>query len=180
MDTPTLIRERIIAKYTENVPQTVISRELSVPKATVCNIIKKFRETASIEPSRRGRCGRRRLLTTRDVRMLSRASIQRPQATSRQLQQQVGGSLAQVSLRTVRRELVRCGRIVYRLMKAPSLTNKQMKARLLWARAHVHWTSDQWRKVGYCVLSYMENADDLHFSISLCAISGHIFGRVVL
>jgi transposase len=147
MDTPNELRALIIKKYLDNESQKVISNQLKVSRSTVCDIIKKFRHTGEMKPNRQGKCGRHRILTIRDDRLLARASSEHPQATPRQLQQQVGGSIARVCSRTVRRSLHLSGISAYRPMKAPFLSKEQMKTRLLWAEAHVHWSAEKWKQV---------------------------------
>lgn len=149
MDTPLSIRQLIIAKYQENIPQIIISQQLNVPKSTVNDILKKFRQGGAEGPSRRGKCGRTRVFTVKDDRRLALASSKHPQATARQLQHAVGGVASEVSLPTIRRSLVRSGKLAYRPLKSPLLSKSQMNVRLRWARAHAHWTVDTWKKVSY-------------------------------
>ena len=125
----------------------MISDELKIPRSTLCDIIKKFLQTGEVKTNRQRKCGCKRILTTRDDRLLARAGSKQPQATPRQLQQQVGGSVAQVCSRTVRRSLHLSGMSAYRPMKAPLLSKKQMKTRLLWAQAHVHGSTEKGKQV---------------------------------
>ena len=93
MDTPFAVRKLIIEKYQQNVSQVTISSQLNVSTSSVNNIICHFRRTGKIEVSHSGKCGRRRILSTRDERKIARASTSHPEATARQLQQMVGGSV---------------------------------------------------------------------------------------
>lgn len=147
MDAPLAIRKLIIEKFHQNTSQVTISRQLNISTSSVNNIITHYRRTGQIEATRAGRCGRKRIFTTRDERMLARASTKHPQTTARQLQQMVGGSVATASKSTVCRSLNRSGKMAYRPCKAPLLTKKQMKTRLKWARDHESWSIDMWKKV---------------------------------
>lgn len=147
MDIPLSVRKLVIDKFHQNIPQVTISNQLSISTSSVNNIISHYRRTGRIESTRAGRCGRKRFFTTRDDRMLARASTSHPQATARQLQQMVGGSVAAASKETICRSLNRSGRIAFRPCKSPLLTKKQMKARLIWARNHENWSVDMWKKV---------------------------------
>ena len=111
MDTPMPLRKAIIYKDLKNVLQVVISRELDVPAATVNRIVSRFKCTGHTLAFRQGKCGRRRVLSLCDERLLSRASSKHPQAYARQLQDQVGGSVAKVSKRTVNRTLAHISRM---------------------------------------------------------------------
>ena len=68
------LRKAIIYKYLKNVLQVVISRELDVPAATVNRIVSRFKCTGHTLAFWQGKCGRRRVLSLRDERLLSRAS----------------------------------------------------------------------------------------------------------
>jgi transposase len=83
MDTPTATRKLVISNYLAGLTQLNISEHLKVPKSTVCDIIDKFRRSGDVSCSRRGKCGRRRNLTVRDDRLLTRASSANPHATAR-------------------------------------------------------------------------------------------------
>ena len=147
MDTPTALRSLVIEKYLLNMSQRSITSELNIPKSTVNDIIQSFRRTNEEGQNRLGKCGRERILSSRDDRFLSRASEQQPRATASQLQQQSGGLFNDISLSTVKRSLRQSGNIAHRPLTAPKLSTAQMRVRFLWARAHENWTVDQWKKV---------------------------------
>ena len=102
MDTPTALRSLVIEKYLLNMSQRSITSELNIPKSTVNDIIQSFRRTNEEGQNRLGKCGRERILSSRDDRFLSRASEQQPRATASQLQQQSGGLFNDISLSTVK------------------------------------------------------------------------------
>jgi transposase len=147
MDTPLRIRELVIQHHHQGKSTRAISSLLNISKSSVNDLVRKYIERRSLEATRRGKCGRKKKLGAHDERILRRASVASPQATSRQLQAGCGGVISQVSLRTVRRTLVKLGQLSYRPLKSPNLTPSQCRVRLQWARDHRNWTLDKWRKV---------------------------------
>ena len=121
MDTPSVIRDLIIHHHRHNASERLIANMLNMPRSTVGDIIRKFYTTGSTSPRRRGHCGRKRTLGKRTERMVTRASVINPRATSREIQQRVGGPAANVSVRTIQRTLCRAGRVAYRPVAAPML-----------------------------------------------------------
>ncbi|CAB4385965.1 unnamed protein product [Rhizophagus irregularis] len=63
-------RERIISVYFTGTKQRVISVQLNIPESTICDIVKKYKETGSTEPKQRP--GRPKTLKKRDTRALKR------------------------------------------------------------------------------------------------------------
>jgi transposase len=109
MDTPVVVRRLIVLKYEEGHTQKRISQELHVPTSTVFDIIKRYRLTGDTA-THQDRCRGHRVISTRDDRLLKRASDANPQATARQLQAIVGGKTAQVSICSIKRSLHLSGR----------------------------------------------------------------------
>jgi transposase len=149
MDVPSVVREQIIRSYQKGgLTQREIARVVGVTQGSVSNIVKLFRETGGIRSRRFGKTPSNRLLTPKAVSLLTRESQKDPRATARQLKERVGGPVAAASVRTVRRYLQKSGRLAYRPVPAPALTNKQKQRRLEWARRHQNWTVEDWSKVG--------------------------------
>ncbi len=67
------IREKIIEKFKNNVPQRKIGRDLDISPSTVHNIIQRFKESGGISV-RKGQ-GRKPKLNNRDLRSLRRHCI---------------------------------------------------------------------------------------------------------
>ena len=57
------------------------------------------------------------------------------------------GSFANVHVNTVRRHLRSIGRVAYRPVKSPSLSDKQMKTRLQRCLKYENWTVEEWKQV---------------------------------
>lgn len=147
MDTPANIRRLIIYHHTNHRSQQEISNIVHVPKSTVRDIIHRHRETGNVEVHRRDRCGRKKSLTPRSEVLLARSSRKRPHLTARQIQAEVGGASANVSVNTIKRTLLRQGLVTYRPVKAPILNRQRMAARSAWANQHGNMTVEQWSQV---------------------------------
>ncbi|KAG0739981.1 hypothetical protein G6F16_007200 [Rhizopus arrhizus] len=52
-----------------------------------------------------------------------------------------------VCIETLRSYVNRLDFKSYKAAHKPRLTTRHRKSRLLWAKEHIHWTKDQWRKV---------------------------------
>ena len=156
MDVPHDVRQLIISHYEAGFSYRIIASMVNRPKSTVADIIQHVKNTQQVSSSRKGICGRPRMLSTRDERALGRAFISNPQATARELQGMVQGSTTEVSIDTIRRSLRRQGRICYRPKKAPCLSAANKRIRLRWCHHYVGWTTQQWENVSeiaYFVLS---------------------------
>lgn len=147
MDLPAVICNLIISKSDNNESQRKIARDLKLPQSTVSTVILRYRRTGQAAQNRRGRCGKKKLLSARDCRRLHMASQENPRRTAREIQSVVGGHIATVSLSTVRRSLQSSGLVTYRPVTGPNLSAKQRNVRLTWARKFQNWTVDMWKKV---------------------------------
>jgi transposase len=148
MEIPYAVRQQIIEHYNAGLhTQRQIAEMVRVTTSTVNYTIKHYRETGQIDSRGKYRSGRPRKLSVRDERTLRRFSFQNPRATARQCQQEVGGRLATASISTVKRSLIRMGRLSRRPVYMPCLTESQKRVRLNWCRRYKHWSSEQWLKV---------------------------------
>ena len=153
MDTPQAIRDAIIAHHQTGLyTQKQIGDMLDRSRSTIRNIIKNFHRNGTSSVQRKGQCGRKRLLSTRDQRAIARVSQANPCFTAREVQAEAGGNAAAVSIDTIKRSLRRSGLKSYRPSASPCWTAAQRAARLRWCREHQHWSQDQWRKVSQVYL----------------------------
>lgn len=146
MDTPINIRRLIIQHFLKGWTYRRISEATNVPRSTVSDIINNYRRTGSPTTRRHGRSATNSRITTRDDHRIRQISTADPQLTARQIQEEVGGSVSQVHVSTVKRHIVHAGRFAYRPMKSPRFTVKQMRVRLHWCLEHRDWSVDKWRK----------------------------------
>jgi len=149
MDTSLNIKELVIVKYKEGLKQKQICDHLNLHKSVVCRIIQKYRKTGSVQSQRPGRCGRHLSLSAKEMSKIKRQSIKDPKATAREIQAGVGGKCLDLSVRSMRRYLLRTGRLSFRPIHSPSLNAKQMRNRKRWARSKSHWTDADWRNVTF-------------------------------
>ena len=94
------------------------------------------------------RSGRKRKSVTRSDKTLIRISLRNRKLTSKELSRELKESSGvELSAPTVRRRLLENGLRGCKPRKKPLLTEKQRKHRLEWARSHVKWPVEKWRKV---------------------------------
>ena len=126
-------------------------------QTTVARIIRQFKETGSLTPKRKGKCGRKRKTTPKDDSYLIRKSKLDPRKTSSDLQKDLASSGVEISASLIRRRLISAGRKARRPQKKQLLTLKMQKKRLKWAKKHTNWTVEDWKKVLF--------SDESHFLV---------------
>lgn len=147
MDISISVRQLLVEKFKSGLKQKDICQHLNLKKSAVSKLLKQYKTTGSVLPQRKGRCGKKQLLSEREISLLRRESIKNPQATAREIQAAVGGQLSSLSVRSIRRYLRRCGRFSYRPRYSQSLNRSQRSVRYRWAKEKAQWTTDDWKKV---------------------------------
>ena len=109
--------------------------------------IKRFQETGEVK--NRLRSGRPLCTSPRERRTLVRLSKLNRFASSTELAAKLKDSTGgkQLAASTVRGILVKHGLRARRPRKKPFLNERQRVRRYRWAREHLNWTDEQWRKV---------------------------------
>lgn len=123
-----------------------IGRMLGVPRTTIQDAIRRFRETGLY--TRRPGQGRHRCTSARDDRFVVSKVLRNRFCTAVEARNQlfeVRG--VSVSERTVRRRLAEQNLLARRPAKAPKLEAHHRRARLQFAREHLRWTMEQWKNV---------------------------------
>ena len=119
-----------------------IGAQLAIPRGTITRFVEHARECGSIEnlpwP------GRPRKLANTAVYYLARNAEANSRLPFKELQNLIN---MDVSIRTIRCRLCEEGIRKWRAVKRPFLTAKHAKQRLPWAKAHQHWTVDDWKRV---------------------------------
>jgi len=158
MDITPRKRSKIVAlsQHTQ-MTQRQIASECSVGLGTVNDIIKRFRETGSFSPKRKGKCGRKKKTTPTQDRLLVRKSKINPRMTAVDLNRDLRASGTSVSDMTVRRRLLAAGRVAIKPKKKQLLTKAMMSKRLQWAKNHKDWTIEMWKNVIF--------SDETHFFV---------------
>jgi transposase len=147
-DLPQNIRERVIAlhRHTSKTQQE-ISADLDISQNAVSLIIRRFEATGMTTTMRRGKCGRKPKLTTREKNLIVRESKKDPSLTASEIKTRSGAVGEKVSLTTVRQTLRDYGRKVYRTRRVPLLDRAKRVARLAWAIEYKSQPMEFWSKV---------------------------------
>lgn len=116
-----------------------------VSPAGVLKVCQRFAETGTIK-NKAGR-GRKKVTTTQTDRRIVRLALKNRKSTSVDINDALADSGVAVSGRTVRRRLVSAGLRARIPRKKPFLNPAQRRKRLQWAKKHVSWTSEQWKKI---------------------------------
>jgi transposase len=100
MDVPPSVRELILSHHVSGHSCRQIATMVNVSKSTVIRLVKRYKDTGSIEEIRIGNCGRLLLLSQRDERALARQSVADPSQTAREIQSSVRGNTTRASIST--------------------------------------------------------------------------------
>lgn len=135
------MRTAVVAKAKEGISQRQISIQMKISRCSVQNIIKKQDLFQNVE--NRPKCGRSKIFTDREQRLLCRTSLSNPFLTAPKLQLQLGKG----SVTTVRRILKKNGLFGRVAANVPFLNKIQTRKRLNWATNYGAWTQFQWNNV---------------------------------
>ena len=119
-----------------------ISRELGIPRRTVSSFLERLK-TRHL-PYNLPHPGRPRKTSNKFDRWLVRTALTETKLPLKELK-----SIANIPVceQTIRRRLKEKGIRKWRALKRPLLNNEHARKRLEWARAHRHWTIEDWAKV---------------------------------
>lgn len=127
--------------------QRQIAARCKVSQASVRRIQKKIKTNQSTDAARKGRCGRKPLVTARRKRILRNIAMEYRRGSHATIKKKFEDTGCHVSVATVRRNLYELGFKCRRPVKKPKLTPIMVQKRLTWANAHKHLTVDDWRTV---------------------------------
>lgn len=129
--------------------QRDIAKKTMVSVATV-NRIKKNIVTENV-PCKTGRqnCRGKRVTTPRGDRKIAEILKENRWKSRRSILNLLQASGVMISDGTLRRRMKELGFQCYKPAKKPRLTPAMLKSRLEWAKAHLHWTADDWEKVAW-------------------------------
>lgn len=156
IDIPTRTKIWTLREYT-NKSQREISRIVGVSQSSVCRILGRGNVVGSLEPKRKGHCGRKAKANPDAMQMLISASEANPRNTSSELRNLLGTRGIQVCSSTVRRYLLKAGRRARRPIRKQLLTERMKQKRLAWAECYKEWTTEDWRRVMF--------SDESHFLV---------------
>jgi transposase len=119
-----------------------IGARLGINRRTISHFVSRTRERESIENLPHP--GRPRKLSDTAIRYLVRTAESNTHVPFEELRNLTN---IDASIRTIRLRLREGGIRKWRAVKRPFLTPKHAKQRLAWAKAHQHWTVDDWKRV---------------------------------
>lgn len=126
--------------------QRRIARTLCVPRTTVRDAIRRFRETGLY--TRRPGQGRQRCTSTRDDRFVVSNVLRNRFCTATEARTRLFDVRnVSVSERTIRRRLAKTNLRAYRPARAPELLPQHRVARVAFAREYADLTVDEWKDV---------------------------------
>ncbi|RCN53386.1 transposase [Ancylostoma caninum] len=123
-----------------------LASQFHVSRQTISNFLKHWKTNGGREHKKR--VGRPRITTSVIDRNIVRVSRSNPRLTATEIAREIAYPEGQnPSVRTVRRRLQAFGLEARRPVKKPFISIKNRKARVAWARAHLHWQRKEWSEV---------------------------------
>ena len=135
-------KERILSLLRAQGSTRTIARRTGVSQMTVSRLKKSHLST--LPPLARGRpC----ILSANTLRQINRNVLKGVQTTGRDVYRYLQQKGVQISYRATMDNLRKIGIQARKKAKKPFLSKAHKQARLRWAKAHQHWTVDDWRRV---------------------------------
>lgn len=137
---------RAMTLLEEGYSQRQVARIIGCHHTTIGRTLQRFNETGS--NTRRPGQGRPRATTERDDRFLRLHALRTRQVTSSEMSSLLQSTRnVSISAPTVRRRLNEFGLSSRRVASGPLLTRDHRVARLRFARDHLNWSFDAWKRV---------------------------------
>jgi hypothetical protein len=136
-------KARIILLKRQGVSDSEIAQRYSVDRSTVNRIFHRYAENPDfyqVKP----KSGRPRKFMTNDVRVAVQMLVSTQAHDVMDLQRQ---RFPDLHPDTIRKRLAACGLKAYVRRKKPFLSPAHKKRRVEWAKAHEHWTVEDWKVV---------------------------------
>lgn len=137
------LKQRVVNAFLEGKRQSAISRQFVLPSYSVSKIISYYNERGHLENLPKS--GRPRKTTIWMDRRIKRISQNDPWKSAPRIIAEIPEII--VSPRTIQRRLVEAKLFSRRPAKKPLISGRNRLARLAFARRHLHWTVDEWKKV---------------------------------
>ena len=139
-------RAAVVTLSKEKYTGHTIARRLKISLCAVQKILKKVCETGTVKD--RPRSGRPSSTTPRQDRLLCHLSLSDRTAKSRDLKRELEDATgSQISCRTVRRKLLKCGLKGCITARKPLHSAVHRKKRLEWCQQRKDLTPEQWKKI---------------------------------
>ena len=134
---------------------TEIENVLKIPWSTIRSVITRIEKRGSAENKQR--VGGPRKSLDRDNRLLLRKALNDTRMPLRELKSEANSDL---SISTIRRRLKENDVQKWLAAERPRLTEAHAAKRFQWAKDHLHWTVDDFRKVGWSDECSIEKGQD--------------------
>ena len=143
---PIELRAKIMTLRDAGYSYHAIAGKVDKRASSISQFVCTFKDRSNLtEQSGRGRG---RLLSPRDERAITRVMLSGECGSPAEIAQQAANiGLSPVSASTVRRALARQGYSAYVQKPKPSLSKKNLRERLKWAKERRHWTKQDWEKI---------------------------------
>lgn len=161
MDATPRKRAKIAVLLTESeYSQRKIADVVSVSQATVSRIAAKVRAGLDLGVRRAGKCGRKRITTARDDRILKKVLLSNRKLSADKVKTVLQNQGVRVSTRTLKRRSYELGFRCRHPRKKPKLTPAMIKKRLAWARKYSSYKKEDWDTVCFSDESTFEVLGD--------------------
>jgi transposase len=141
-DISSFLKGQICALRSTGNSQSKIAKQLKISRCAVQNALH------AGSSSNRERCGRKRVTSGREDRLMKKMIIESPHTSSARIAQVISERGKKISSRTVRRRLSKDFKLVARRpAKKPLLTATQLQARMTFCKAHLDKTVEWWEQV---------------------------------
>lgn len=125
--------------------QIAVKMGQGVTASGVYKLCKRFKTSKSIE-TQIGR-GRKKVTTPKTDRRIANLALKNRKSSAKDINKVLSMGGFSVSDRTVRRRLVEAGLRARIPRKKPFLNCQQRKKRVAWAKEHIKWTLEDWKRV---------------------------------
>lgn len=119
-----------------------------ISKSSVQIIAKKLKLGVLPGNHRKGNCGAKRKTTSRTDRKIINIVLENRRKPIEKIRNVLRAFNIDVSAKTIGRRLKEKGIKTFRAVQKQKLNNQMIKKRLVWAKNHLHYTKDDWAKVG--------------------------------
>ena len=136
------LRGKIEGAYEGEATPTDISDRYVLPVSTITTTIS--RASTKVDGESQPRCGRPKVISEREERLILRLIRRFPKKTYDALRRE-NGIIA--SVRTIRRFLKTHGIKKWLVKKRPILTKEHVKQRLQWVRVRKDWSEEEWKTI---------------------------------
>lgn len=138
-------KERIVKLLEEGVSSRMVAKDVGCSQSAVSKIWTKYKQHGKVLKGKRS--GRPRKTSKRQDKNLKALCLEDRKRTTKQMKKKWEEAGVNVCERTVRNRLKEMGFSYRKAKRKPSLTPKQKRTRLQWAKDRRAWTVDDWMKV---------------------------------